>query len=406
MKTLISISWRNIWRHPARSGVLLGAIIAGLWAGIMVSGLTNGWIQQRFDNVIQEELTHVQIHHPEYLSEREPWMRIEQAEAVFDYLEKDKRVRNFTARLLSDAMIQSPSTAAGVQIRGIDINTERQTTTFHENLSQGEYLDADLRNPVLLGERLAEKLNVDVGHRIVLSFQDLDNELTSAAFNISGLFKTASSPYDERHVFVRTDDLNQLITDQTIFHEIAIMMHDPAHSDSLAAALNAQFDRISAETWHELSPELRYITDMGGSLTFYIMVIIMLALAFGILNTMLMAIFERMRELGMLLAIGMSKLRVFLMIMFESVILSLSGAAAGLLLAYISIFVMGRKGLDMSGFGGESMAEFGYDAVVYPIAHTNDYVTTIILVIVTAVFAAVYPAIKALRLNPADVVRD
>lgn len=402
---LISISWRNIWRHPARSGVLIGAIIAGLWAGILVSALTNGWIHQRFVNLIQEEITHAQIHHPQFLTEREPWMEIEDAEEIFSFLERDERVLSWSARTLSDGMIQSPLTSSGVQIRGVQTGRERATTTFHENLIEGEYLDSDIRNPILLGQKLVEKLNVEIGNRVVLSFQDLDNEITSGAFTISGIFRTASNPYDERNVFVRAEDLQGLLAGQQVYHEIAMMLQDEEMSHTITAELNEQFDWIRAETWYELSPELRYITDMGGGLIVYIMAVIMLALAFGILNTMLMAIFERMRELGMLLAIGMSKLRVFLMIMLESVILTFTGATAGLIIAYFTLEFLGEAGIDMTSMGGESMAEFGYDAVVYPIAYTNDYITTIILVAITAILAAVYPAIKALRLNPGEVVR-
>ncbi len=406
MNMLLSISWRNIWRHPARSGVLLAAIVAGLWAGIMASSLTNGWVKQRFDNMIQEELAHVQIHHPEFLVEREAGMYIPRAGDLISFLEQDGRVRAFTPRTLSDAVIQSPMTASGVQIRGIDIRSEPGTTTFHENLTKGEYLDTGVRNPILLGEKLSERLNVGIGNRVVLSFQDLDNQITSGSFNIVGLFRTASTPYDERNVFMRAEDLNTLLSDRTIWHEIAIMLHDESLSSELAGDLNDRFDGIAAETWYELSPELRYLTDVGGSLTFYIMVVIMLALAFGILNTMLMAIFERMRELGMLMAVGMSRVRVFLMIMLESVILTLTGAAAGLVLAHFTVNHLGRKGLDMTAIGGDSMAEFGYDAVVYPVAGTGDYVTTILLVVFTAIIAAVYPAIKALRLNPVDVIKE
>ncbi len=406
MKMLLSISWRNIWRHPARSGVLMMAIIAGLWAGILVTALTNGWIHQRFVNMIQEEITHVQIHHPEFLTEREPWMYIQNKDEIFRFLERDERVLSWSARTLTDGMIQSPLTTSGVQIRGVQIDRERATTTFHENLTTGDYLDSELRNPVLLGERLADKLNVEVGNRIVLTFQDLENEITSGSFTITGLFRTASNPYDERNVFVRSDDLQDLLAGEVVFHEIAILVDREELSDSVRTDLNYQFDQIIAETWYELSPELRYITDAGGNLIVYIMAVILLALAFGILNTMLMAIFERMRELGMLLAIGMSKLRVFVMIMMESVILTMTGAGGGLLLAWLTLGYLGEKGIDMTSMGGDSMAEFGYDAVVYPIAYTNDYVTTIILVVVTALLAAIYPAIKALRLNPGEVVRE
>jgi ABC-type lipoprotein release transport system permease subunit len=406
MKMLLSISWRNIWRHPARSGVLLGAIIAGLWAGILVSALTNGWVNQRFVNMIHEEITHAQIHHPEFLTEREPWMYIDIADEIFQYLDMDERVQSYAARTLSDGMIQSPLTSSGVQIRGIQSDREKATTTFHENLIDGNYLDTDIRNPILLGESLAQKLNVEIGNRIVLTFQDLNNELTSGAFNITGIFKTASTPYDERNVFVRAEDLQELITDQPIYHEIAIMLESEELSDAITSDLNEYFSGITAESWYELSPELRYITDMGGSITFYIMIVIMLALAFGILNTMLMAIFERMRELGMLMAIGMSKLRIFLLIMLESIILTLTGASAGLIIAFFTLDYLGEKGIDMTSMGGDSMAEFGYDAVVYPFAQMNDYTITIVLVVCTAILAAVYPAIKALRLNPGEVVRE
>lgn len=406
MKMLLSISWRNIWRHPARSGVLLGAIIAGLWAGILVSGLTNGWVDQRFENLINEQITHAQIHHSQFLTERDPGMSIEQADEIFSFLDRDERVLSWSARTLSDGMIQSPLTSSGVQIRGIQADRERATTTFHKNLVDGKYLDSKIRNPILLGQKLAEKLNVEIGNRIVLTFQDIEQEIVSGAFNITGVFKTASTPYDERNVFVRAEDLQEMISGRPIYHEIAMMLHDEEMSDAITADINKNFEEIIAESWYELSPELRYITDMGGGITFYIMAVIMLALAFGILNTMLMAIFERMRELGMLLAIGMSKLRVFLMIMLESVILTLTGASAGLLIAYFTLDHFGEHGIDMTSVGGESMAEFGYDAVVYPIAYSDDYITTIILVAVTAILAAIYPAIKALKLNPGEVVRE
>ena len=406
MRMLLAISWRNIWRHPARSGALLGAIVAGLCAGVLTGGLTNGWMHQRFVNLIQEEVTHAQVHHPEFLAEREPWLEIEETGAILEALGHDPRLRAYAARTLSDGMIQSPLTSAGVRVHGVEPDRERATTTFHENLDEGEYLDADSAFPILLGGRLAERLNVELGERVVLTFQDLDNEITAAAFHVVGIFRSASTPYDERNVFVRADELSELLAGRPIVHEIAMMLEDEADAEAVTRELAERFDGIVAETWYELSPELRWLTDIGGSFVVYIMVIIMLALAFGILNTMLMAIFERMRELGMLMAIGMSKPRIFLMIMFESVMLTASGALVGLGLAYLLMGALGRTGIDLSSVGGESMAEFGFDAVVYPIAHAEDYLTTMALVVVTAILAAVYPAIKALRLQPGEAVRE
>lgn len=406
MKMLITISWRNIWRHPARSSVLIGAIIAGMWAGILVSAWVNGMIDQRINRVIQEELTHLQIHHPEFLTEREPGMFIETYSEIFSFLDEDERVKSYTARTLVDGIVQSPQTSSGVIISGIDPIRERETTIFHENLVEGEYLDADINNPVLIGRKLAERLNVEPGNRLVLSFQDLDNDLTSGAFVIAGIFYTGMPAFDERKVFIQSEGLYSMIAGEPVYHEIAVMLHDIDQSDQMAADLNEKFDPITAEIWMELSPELRFMTGAGESYMFYIMLVIMFALAFGILNTMLMAIFERMRELGMLMAIGMSKLRIFVMIILESVALTLTGAFAGMVIAHFTVEYFGDHGLDLTAFGGDTMAEWGYDAIVYPFVSMEDYISVTILVVATAMLSAIYPAIKAIRLNPSSTVME
>jgi ABC-type lipoprotein release transport system permease subunit len=406
MKTLLTISWRNIWRHPGRSGVLIGAIIAGMWAGILVSAWINGMIEQRVNRVIQEELTHLQVHHPDFLTEREPAMFIEPHEEIFSFLDEDQRVKSYTARTLVDGIVQSPQTASGVTISGIDPDRERQTTTFHENLVEGEYLNNDINNPVLIGRKLAERLNVETGNRLVLSFQDLESDLTSGAFVIAGIFHTGMPAYDERKVYVLSEDLSHMIAGEPVYHEIAVMLHDIDNSEQVVAELNEAFGTIKAENWIELSPELRLMTGAGESYMFYIMLVIMFALAFGILNTMLMAIFERMHEIGMLMAIGMSRVRVFVMIMIESVALTLTGAAAGMLVAHFTVQYFAKYGLDLTAFGGDTMAEWGYDAIVYPIVSMEEYITVTILVIVTAILSAVYPAIKAIRLDPASIVME
>lgn len=377
-----------------------------MWAGILVSGLTNGMMEQRFSNLIEESMTHLQVHHPNFIVERDPEMAIPEARELIDYIEGLDQVRSFTARTLSGGMIQSPQTSSGVQIRGVKVDWEMSTTTFHENMTEGEYLNTDTRNAIVIGENLSEKLDMEVGNRVVLTFQSMDGELTSAAFNITGLFRTASVQLDEQQVYVRSSDLSELMAGEPVYHELAIILQDADSSSAVASLINEKFTNVSAETWYELSPELRYIADFGNSMTFYVMLVIMLALAFGILNTMLMAIFERMRELGMLIAVGMSKARIFLMIMFESIMLTCTGAIAGMLLAYATVSWLGETGVDMAALGGESLSEFGYDTMVYPVITSSDFISISILVVVTVLISAVYPSFKALRINPADVVRE
>lgn len=400
MNVLITIAWRNIWRHPGRSGVLIAAIVAGLWAGVITVGTMNGMLDQRLNYLIESEITHVQIHHPEYRTERRPTDFIKDYDAITLHLKEDERVKSFASRILADGMLQTPVKAAGVQIRGVDVEAERQTTTFHENMTEGEYPDTDMRNAVIIGEALAAEHNMRVGNRIVLTFEDTNNELTSAAFNISGLFRSASTDYDERNVFVRNSDLASLISNEPVFHEIAIMLHDVDDARSVANDLNHSFGGIEAQTWNQISPELSTIVELGGVMLFLVTGIIMLALAFGILNTMLMALFERMQEISMLLSIGMSRMRVFMMIMLESVIITLTGAAAGIGLAWLSVNWLSERGVNFEMFA-DGIAELGWDHLVYPFLGTNEYIAIISLVIVIAMLSSVWPALKATRVKTA-----
>ena len=407
MKTLLTISWRNIWRHPARSSVLLAAIIVGLWAGVMAVGTMNGMIQQRMDHVIDSELTHVQVHHPEFLSEGYSWMYLSDHERITSWLNDDERVISYTSRVLTDGMLQSPVKTSGIRIRGIDVESESRTTTFHETIVEGEYLDTDMRNAVIVGSRLAEEHNLDIGHRIVLTFEDVNNELTSGSFNIAGFFQSASADYDKRNVLIRSADFLALLSDEPVYHEIAMILEDDDYASKVASDLNNEFPEIHAQTWNQLSPELNMMIQMGGSMTYIITLIIMVALAFGILNTMLMALFERMREIGMLISIGMSRLRVFAMIMLESVMLSITGAIAGLLLARASLFYFRDSGINLEIFAdAQGFAEIGFDHIIYPIMTAGEYTAILSVVIIITLLASLYPAFKAIRINPLEAAKD
>ena len=405
MKTLLNISWRNIWRHPARSSVLIAAIVAGLWAGVVTVGLVNGLMLQRIDYLIESEVTHAQLHHPEFLAEGYSWLSIPNHDEIKNWLENDDRVKAFSFRTITDGMLQSPVKTSGVRIRGVDIESERRTTTFHENIVEGSYLDDGTSNAVIMGKKLAEDHNMEIGNRVVLTFEDTNNELVSGSFNIVGIFQSASTTYDERNVFVRSDDLISQLSDSPIYHEAGMMLEDEDLASAVVSDLNSSFSGIEAQTWRQLSPELSMLVELGGVMVILITLIIMIALAFGILNTMLMALFERMRELGMLISIGMSRLRVFAMIMTEAVILTITGAAAGMVLAWFTIRQFSTSGVNLEMFA-EGAAQLGWDYIIYPVLTPMEFVAILTVVVVITLVASAYPALKGIRINPLEASKN
>ncbi len=406
MKTLIKISWRNIWRNRARSIVMIIAIMVGLWGGIFAAALSFGLLKQRFHNSIEQQISHVQVHNPEFLVDYKTEYVIDQWDALKNELDKNEEVMAFSARVVANGMLGSATLTTGVNIIGIDPTMEAATTSLENNIVEGDYIGTVGRNPILIGKRLADKIKARPGSRIVLTFQGPDSELTAASFRVAGIYQTADVAQDERNVYVLKTGLNEYLDRENAVNEVGILLNDFEKSSDFANKLKVLFPGLEVRTWAEISPELSYLHEMASLMLLIILVIILLALSFGLLNTMLMSVFERAKELGMLMAIGMKKKRVFIMILLETSFLTLTGALMGMLAAFLTITSLRNYGLDLSVVGGDSLNELGFDSVVYPNVEPVFYVMLTALVIVTAIITSIFPAMKALKVQPAQAVKE
>ncbi|MFP4367270.1 MAG: ABC transporter permease [Bacteroidales bacterium] len=396
----------NIWRHPQRSIIMVLAIMAGLWGGIFAASISFGLINQRFETSIEQQISHVQIHHPEFLKDFNVKYNIEQWVELKQDLENDDKVIAFSGRSSVNGMLGTATLTTGVNMIGISPGMEAETTSLDENVIEGEYFDRDIRNPALLGKALADRVKARINSRIVLTFQDVDGELTSSSFRVTGIYQTANPGMDEQNVFVLRQDLVDYLGDDEIVNEVGILLTDHEEASEFSSVYQERYPGLEIRTWAEVSPELGYIVQMSTTMFMIILVIILLALAFGLLNTMLMSVFERIKELGMLMAIGMNKKRIFIMILLETSFLTLTGAVLGMLTGFSTILLLRESGIDLSALGGDSIREFGFETTVYPQLDGEFFIMLTILVILTAFFTAIYPALKALKLNPARAVQS
>ena len=402
---LIKIAWRNIWRNTSRSLTILIAIMIGLAAALMASAFSMGFVQQRFNNVIERFVSHIQIHNPEFVHDGEVYQYLDKPQKLLQSLSQIPEIKYFTERTKINGMIASAKVSAGVQITGIKPEAEQRLTDLKGWLTKGTYFEDVKRNPVYIGQELANKLKVDVGSRVVINFQDLDGDITAASFKVVGIFKTIELAFDEGTVFVRRSDLNSLLGDESLTHEIALILNDFNQTTTIKNQLQQHFPAYEVRSWESLSEELLMMQEMTTQSLIFLVFIILLGLGFGILNTMLMSVFERTRELGMLIAVGMSKMHVFRMIMLETLFLSFTGAITGMLSGFLLISWLGTKGINLAGLAGDSLAIYGYGNMIYPDLEPQFYFQTAIMVLLIAVLSALYPAFKALKLVPAEAVR-
>jgi len=244
------------------------------------------------------------------------------------------------------------------------------------------------------------------GTRFILTFLDKDNNQVGAVFRLTGIYDIKNTMFESSMVFVRNTDLARLTgIGPGTFHQIIVKINDIEQTENITEELEAKLPGMEVISWKKLQPDLAMMTDLVQQFYAVFMLIILAALAFGIVNTMLMVVLERTKELGMLTAIGMNKRKVFSLIMLESVFLSLIGGIAGMITGHITILLTAKEGINFSQYA-EGFEALGYSAHVIPSVDPGFFLIITLMIILTGILSSVYPALKALRLNPVEAIRN
>jgi len=403
------IAWKNTWRNKVRSLVVVLAIALGLLGGVFSSAVLKGTGDQRVREAVSRETSHLQMHNPAFVEDNDVRYVIDGAhKTLAAVLDTIKVIESWSPRVKFMAMAGSANAGTGVMVLGIDPEKERQVTDIHSLIcdSCGSWFMEGKVMPVVVGQLLAMKLKAHLNSKIILTFQDMQGNLTGGAFRICGIYHTSNSVFDEMNIFVtRPDIIPMLAADPGACHEIAIRLKDPGMTDRVQQTLKSIFPSLLVQNWKEIDPLLGMLNDFMDLWLYLFMGIILLALGFGIINTMLMAILERTRELGMLAAIGMNKQKIFLLIMLESVFLSLTGGVIGIIMGLLLTWYTNHIGINLGSFS-EGFEKIGYNPILYPSLSLIYFINLTIMVISTGILASIYPARRALKLHPAEAIRN
>ncbi len=401
---IAAIAWRNVWRNKKRSAVILTAIILGLWAGLFANGLMYGMIQQIIQNAIGDRLGHVQIHAPGYRDHPEVTNVIPNSAEALTRTRQEASVKAASGRIILNGMASSASNSLGAQLFGVDPSTDTSVVDLEERLVEGTWLNDSKRNPIVIGQAMAEKLGLRVGNKVIFQAQALNGDIAGGAFRIVGLYNTVNSVFDKTAMFARQSDVDRVFSMDGNVHQIIILADNFETIDATATSLKQAFPDLDVAGWKEISPELGMYSDMSAYYLMIFIVIILVALAFSITNTMLMAVVERIREFGVIKALGMGHGKIFTMILLETIMLTLLGCLGGMVTGWATVAIVNKTGLNLAAVS-DGLEAFGMSTVIRPELPFNTYPQLIVLTFLTAIIAAIYPAIKAIRLNPVEAIR-
>jgi len=400
-----------------RSLVVIMSIVAGVWGLCFILSFSNGITYTYIENAIRDQYSHIQLHHPSFPEDKDAKFYLTDISGKLEQIRQMPETEAATARILSNGMVSSTRAARGVQIIGVEPESEKAVTHLETKVVEGEYFKPERHNEILVSRRTAEKLKVKLRSRVVLTFQNMDGDITAAAFRVVGLFDTGNMMLDDTRVYVKGKVLKKdLLTESTqpypaltdgarhdFAQEIAVFLKDAKSAKAVKEKMIKNYPDALVQDYWELSPDIELYESQIKSMNILIIVIFMLALIFGIVNTMLMAVLERYKELGMLMAVGMNKAKVFAMIVWETLMLGIVAAPLGLGIGWLTVFLLQDEGIDLSSFS-KGLELFGMETVIYPVLDSPLYVILAVAVLITTLVASIYPAWKAVRLRPVEAL--
>jgi len=401
---ILRMAWRNVWRNRRRSLVTIAAMTLALSVMVLYSAMVEGYMQGMERNLLALELGDVQIHHPDYQDDPSLYARVRGAAAIVDALS----AIGYPAapRLLGGGLAAARQASAGASLRGIDLTRDADVSDIGKHVMEGRWLDASDPAGVVIGRRLAHTLGVELGDELILLGQAYDGSMANDLYAVRGILHGISDGTDRAGVFLTAVAFREFFAFPDGAHQIIVRRPDALHDlDTVAARTGEVAQGMRVETWRQIVPILASMLDSARGLIVFVFLIVYIAIGILILNAMLMAVFERIREIGVLKALGVSPLQVLLLMASEAAIQTLIALCLGLAIAAPGLIYLRDVGIDMGAMGGMSTMGVAMDpiwrAVITPASFSQPIVTLLVIVGI----AVLYPAIKAATIQPIEAIQ-
>ncbi len=399
---IVRTSWRNLWRHPRRTSLILAAVVVGVWSMLFYSAFIRGLAGQMVRQNIANLTGDLQVQAPGFFENPVPGNLVRDVAPVERALEESLPVGALaTARLRIEAVLRSPRGIEGATVVGLLPDAERGMSFAPEAIETGAWLADEASDGVVVGAALLRRLEARPGHRIVIDAQDAEGRIVSRAFVVVGVFRATIEATERQFVFCHRATLQEMLGLPGTVSEVSVRLPEGVAPGPIAEALR---ERLPAEafrvlTWRELLPFAGAYLDSMAVFSLIWNIVIFVAMGFGLVNTILMAVYERIREIGLVRALGATPGKVVLGVLLETALLLLIGLVGGSLAGAATVAALHEGGVDFSAFAAGS-EYFGMAAVVHPRAEWIDHLRAGATVLGLGLVMCLYPAVKAARITP------
>lgn len=403
------LAQRNIWRQKRRSAVTLSAIALGIWSAVSLSALARGVSNQLVEDGIKNFLGHLQIHRPGYLDDPSVDYSFDPSSPALLSALNGPDIKQWAQRVRVPAVVSSERESGGVTLIGIDPPHERGLSFIMDAPIEGRFIESSEDSGLVIGAKLAELLKTGVGKRVVLASQGFsengDSAVADRGFRIVGLFRAELETTEKGYAFTGIQTAQDMLGLGNKITEISATT--PFHRDAIdrvVSMLQPLATNLEVKPWYQIEPMLRALLKVQGGFLYIWFAIVIAVICFGLINTLFMGVLERVREFGLVQAIGMRPGMIRWQVLWESLLLLATGAALGTLLAFGTVELL-ADGIDLRAFA--SGTQFvGVGSIIYPVIRIADILFINILVFVLGLLSSLLPAARASALSPAQAFRS
>ncbi len=408
---IIKLAWRNLWRNKRRTLITVSSICFGLVLALVFIGIADGMYRTMIDSAARLGSGHITLENPDYRRSLSTRLTLKYIDEVIKGFKEMREIKGWAPRVLGQAMLSTSYSSVGAAFMGVDPEQEKETTLFIEKIIEGVYLKEPEGRGALIGCKMAEKLNVSIGSKMVITANNLQGEIARELLKVVGIFKTGSVMIDGYVLQIPLNRARKLLgMNQKEVTQIALFLYNQKDTDGVIGKIGknlSNFKEIAILSWSEVMPELASYIELDAGSNYIFQIIVFIIIAAGILNSILMSVLERQFEFGVLLCLGMSPLNLLFLILTESILLGLLGVTVGSALGLACNQYFTVKGFDLTLLTREEINISGValEPVLYSDLYPEHLMITLLLVFLLTILAGIYPAVKAARSVPIEILK-
>jgi len=404
-KMIVKIALASLFRRRSRTFSVVLMISVSLWGLLFMEGLYEGMMEQMIRNAIRSDCGEISIFAKGYRQEKDIKNLITKPGEVEEYLRSDLEVRSYVKRLEHQGLAATAHYSRGVSFLAIESKAEQRQGRLQEYMVAGDFTFGSNGKGLILGAELAEKLKVEMGRKVIVSAQATDDEIASMALKVSGIIRTNNMALDDGAVFVDLTTFSRLLQVGGAVSRFALFSENPENLETVQARLRARFPDLEVFRWDELYPALMQSRVMMKWFNLVTAFLVFSAAAIGIIGVMLVSVLERIREFGIMTAVGTEFRQIAGVVLVESLLIGLAGYIGGSLLGWATLYHFKVKGLDLTTFS-EAFNAFGMDAVTYAIIRPGYFITPFAAILIAAICSALLPLRILYKAKPIKAIGE